>query len=223
MTVSRPLRVSRLVAIAMTACAVALSGLAATEAVGASSGAPADAAAAKKKKKKKCRKKGKRSRKCKRRGAPKRAPSRQTPPGQPPASGSPGGSPQQPGSSVPQGAAASARFTELLTGSLLQTVSASSSGSSQSNGRYDFCNGTFSYYGESIGQYTASTTSYNGTWEVKEAEFAPDGNSARARVAYTTNKPDEYPPGEVIVSLVGANQAYIDETEYQRTAGGASC
>lgn len=115
------------------------------------------------------------------------------------------------------------RFTEALAGAKLERVYSNSNQTSSGSERYNFCSdGTFSYHGESFTQSSSSVTDAQGTWKIASAAFNSQGTAAEGKVPYTSNNSD-FPAGEATVTLVGNNQAYIGETEFQRTAGGAGC
>lgn len=116
-----------------------------------------------------------------------------------------------------------AQFRAALAGARLERVYSSSNLSSSGSERYNLCSdGSFSYHGESSTNYTFSTTDAQGTWQVVSAQFNAQGTAAQGVISYTSNN-SSFPAGQAEITLVGANQAYLGQTEFQRTAGGAGC
>ena len=112
-------------------------------------------------------------------------------------------------------------FRNALTGSRFDRAYSSSNYASSGTERYDFCNGTYSYYAEHFTDYSASTTSDQGTWRVLKARVNRARTAGEARVEYHST--DSESPDTVIVTIVGENQAFIEDLEYHRTANSASC
>jgi hypothetical protein len=211
--------------------------LAAPLAAPVASGAPPAATAAAKKK---C-KKGfvKRKGKCvkrKKTPAPPVAPAAPTPPAAPTAPAAPvtPAAPATPSNGLPANGSpeAAALFTQLLSGSALKRVTASTGAysSTQSNTTYSFCaSGTLRYYSEYIGTVSSSITRWSGTWKVDTAGYSPDGNIGEAIISYTTDgSADAPPPGRTIVRIQAKGPAYMgssasDALEYSYVKGGASC
>lgn len=122
---------------------------------------------------------------------------------------------------LPTRAQAKRIFRKALTGSRLDRSYSSSNYASSGTERYDFCNGTYSYYAEHFTDYSTSTTSDEGSWRVLRARVNRARTAGEARVAYQST--DSESPDAVTVTIIGAHQAFIEDIEYHRTANSASC
>jgi hypothetical protein len=222
----------RLALALLAAVALLLAGTTIGEAApaGGAPAGPSAAHAAKGKGKKKAKHKKRRKKRCKPRKH-KRCPKAKKPkPGTPGTSGLSkppvsGSAPTAPaGSGTVTGAAAIAQFTRALAGSQL-TRYKNTMYSSYSD-QFSFSCGTFTEHTESITTTDAGSSSsvndYKGTWKVVDAAVASDGSRGQARVDYTSNNPAST-SGEVVVTLIGSNQAFLGDVEYGRSGGGAAC
>ena len=126
------------------------------------------------------------------------------------------------------GQAAIDKFNEYLRGSVMTRVQAAANLSNQSTTRFSFCRGggTFAYYRESIGNYTASTENAQATYRVTQAAFNADNSMGEGLVEYQASPGDTQigPSGQAIMRL-GSGIAWIGslDQEYQWQSGAAGC
>lgn len=126
------------------------------------------------------------------------------------------------------GQAAIDKFNEYLRGSVMTRVQAAANLSSQSTTRFSFCQGggTFVYYRESIGNYTASTENAQATYRVTQAAFNAGNTMGEGIIEYQASPGDTQlgPSGQAIMRL-GSGIAWINslDQEYQWQSGVAGC